>query len=57
MRENEISLCKRSGDTAHFRTSATGAGIASNIRVGYFSGSQSHNGFATVRSNITASLL
>jgi len=49
VRENEISLCKWSGNTAQFRTFAAEAGISSNIRVGYFSGSQSHNGFATVR--------
>jgi len=49
VREDEISLYKWSGDTAQFRTLATGAGIPSNVRVGYFSVSQSHNGFATVR--------
>jgi len=37
MRDNEISLCKWFGDTAQFRTLATGAGIASYVRVGYFS--------------------
>jgi len=47
--ENEISLCKWSGDSAQFRTLATGADIARNVRVGYFSGSQTHSGFATVR--------
>jgi len=45
-RENEISLRKWSGGTALFRTLETGACPASNVRVGYFSGSQSHNGFA-----------
>ena len=49
MRENAISLCKWSGDSAQFRILATRAGIVSNVRVGYFSGSQSHKGFATVR--------
>ena len=49
MRENEISLCKCSGGTVQFRILETEAGTASNVRVGYFSGNQSHNGFATVR--------
>ena len=37
MCDNEISLYKWFGDTAQFRTLATGAGIASYVRVGYFS--------------------
>ena len=49
MRENKISLCIWSGGTAQFRTLEAGAGPASNVRVGYFSGIQLHNGFATVR--------
>ena len=48
MRENEISLCKWSCGTAQYRTLEAGAGPGSNVRVGYFSGSQFHNGFATV---------
>jgi len=46
--ENEVSLCKWSGGAAQFRTSDTGA-VAGKVRVKYFSGSQSHNGFVTVR--------
>jgi len=49
VRENEISPCKWSGGTAQFRTLEAGAGPDSTVRVGYFSGSQFHNGFATVR--------
>ena len=49
MHENEISLCKWTGGTAQFRTLEAGAGPAGNFRVGYFSGSQFHNGFASVR--------
>ena len=47
--EKEIFLCKWSGGTAEFRILETGAGPANNFRVGYFSGSQFHNGFASVR--------
>ena len=47
MRENEISLCKWSCGTAQFCTLEAGAGPASNVMVGYFSGSQFYNGFAT----------
>ena len=49
MCKNETSLCKWSGGTAQFRTLETAADTVSNVRVGYFSGSQSHHGFATVR--------
>ena len=49
MRENGISLCKWSGGTAQFRTLEAGAGPNSNVRMGYFSGCQFHNGFASVR--------
>jgi len=49
VRENEISLCKWSGDTTQFLTSEAGACPASNVRVGYFRRSQFHNGFAAVR--------
>jgi len=47
--ENEISQCKWSVGMAQFRTLEAGAGPASNVKVGYFSGSQFHNGFGTVR--------
>ena len=47
--EKEIFLYKWSGGTAEFRILEAGAGPASNFRVGYFSGSQFHNGFASVR--------
>jgi len=33
------------GDAALFRTLEAGADPANNVRVGYFSGSQFHNGF------------
>jgi len=49
VRENEISLCKWTGSTAQFRILEAGVGPAINVRVGYFSGSQFHNGFASVR--------
>jgi len=47
--ENEISLCKWSVGTAQFHTLEAGAGPAGKFRVGFFSGSQFHNGFATAR--------
>jgi len=46
VRENEISLCKWTGGTAQFRSIEAGADPASNVRVGYFSGSSFHNGLA-----------
>ena len=49
MLENEILLCKWTGSTAQFRTLEAGVGPAINVRVGYFSSSQFHNGFASVR--------
>jgi len=47
--EDEISLCTWSVGTAQLRTLEAAAGPASNFRVGYFSGSQFYNGFATAR--------
>jgi len=41
-----VQMPKLSGGTSQYRT---GAGTASNVRVGYFSCSQSHNRFTIVR--------
>jgi len=50
-------VCKWSVGTAQFRTLEAGAGPAGNFKVGYFSGSQFHNGFATARDDVNFTTL